>query len=519
MERRGWVSGEEVADDAAADVGEAEVAAGVAVGEAFVIEAEEVEDGGVEVVDVDGVHGGAEAEFVGGSVGGAAFGAAAGEPDAEAVGVVVAAFGGRAGFLQLDGGGAAEFAAEEDEGVVEHPALAEVIDEGGDGLIDLAGEGGVFGDIVVIVPRLAGAVPELDEADAAFEEAAGDEGLAGVDAGAVGVADVLGFAAGVEGVGGFHLHAEGEFEALDAGFEAGVAGALALVFAVEFEEEVELFALLGGRGVVAADVFDEFLDAGLLRVDERALVDTGEEAGLPVFAVLDRITAGAHGDEAGEVLIFRAESVGDPGAEAGSALDGVTAVHEHEGWLVIRDVGLHGADDGEVVGAAGDVGENVADLEAALAVRREFEGRGKGRACLAFGAEVGGGQGLAGKTGEGGLGVKGVHMRRAAVEEKVDDAFGFRSEVRRARGEGIGVGCEGGGGRGVCVGEERGGFAEETGEREGTHAHAAAEEEIAAGKSACRAAVGEGFHGSGCGRCRGQGRQFSGRDETGARSQ
>ena len=50
------------------DVGQAEVAAGVAVGEGLVVEAEEVEDRGVEVVDVDLVLDGLEAELVGGAV-------------------------------------------------------------------------------------------------------------------------------------------------------------------------------------------------------------------------------------------------------------------------------------------------------------------------------------------------------------------------------------------------------------------------------------------------------------------
>jgi hypothetical protein len=55
----GYGSGEEFGDDFAVDVGEAEVAALEAVGEAGVIEAEEMEEGGVEVVDADGVAGGA----------------------------------------------------------------------------------------------------------------------------------------------------------------------------------------------------------------------------------------------------------------------------------------------------------------------------------------------------------------------------------------------------------------------------------------------------------------------------
>jgi hypothetical protein len=48
-------SGKELRDDVTEDVGEAESAALVAVGEAFVVDAEEVEQGGVEIVHVYGV--------------------------------------------------------------------------------------------------------------------------------------------------------------------------------------------------------------------------------------------------------------------------------------------------------------------------------------------------------------------------------------------------------------------------------------------------------------------------------
>src|SRR5438128_2206623 len=50
---------------APADVRKPEVPARIPVGESLVVEAEEVEDGGVQVVDVDDVLDGAEAEFVG----------------------------------------------------------------------------------------------------------------------------------------------------------------------------------------------------------------------------------------------------------------------------------------------------------------------------------------------------------------------------------------------------------------------------------------------------------------------
>ena len=80
-------------DDAAGDVGQAEVAARVAVGQPLVVEAEEVQERGVQVVVVDLVFYRGEAELVGLAVGDAAFDAAAGEPDRVAFGVVVAAVG------------------------------------------------------------------------------------------------------------------------------------------------------------------------------------------------------------------------------------------------------------------------------------------------------------------------------------------------------------------------------------------------------------------------------------------
>ena len=52
-------------DDFSFYVGEAEVAAGVAVGEFLVVDAHEVEDGGVEVVEVDGFVFGVVAVVIG----------------------------------------------------------------------------------------------------------------------------------------------------------------------------------------------------------------------------------------------------------------------------------------------------------------------------------------------------------------------------------------------------------------------------------------------------------------------
>lgn len=77
------------------------------------IQAEQVEDGGVEVVHVKFVFNGHVSPFVGGAVGIAGSNAAAGQPDGEASRIVIAP------VVVLGEGSAAEFAAPPDEGVLE----------------------------------------------------------------------------------------------------------------------------------------------------------------------------------------------------------------------------------------------------------------------------------------------------------------------------------------------------------------------------------------------------------------
>ena len=55
-------------DHGVVDVGQAEVAAGVAISELLVVEAHQVQDRGVQIVDMNRLLGGFEAELVGGAV-------------------------------------------------------------------------------------------------------------------------------------------------------------------------------------------------------------------------------------------------------------------------------------------------------------------------------------------------------------------------------------------------------------------------------------------------------------------
>ena len=95
------------------DVGQPFVAAVQVIGHPAVVEAQQVEDRGVQVGDLDAVFDGVIAQLVGGAVSLAAFDAAAGQPQAEALLVVVAA------IASLADRGPAEFASPDDERAVE----------------------------------------------------------------------------------------------------------------------------------------------------------------------------------------------------------------------------------------------------------------------------------------------------------------------------------------------------------------------------------------------------------------
>ena len=99
------------------------IASIVEVRQFFVIKPEQMQNGGVQVADVPAVVHGLEAQVIRGAEGLAAFDTGAGEPRGEAFGIVIAASG------VLGPRRAAEFARPDNEGLVEHPALLQVLDQ------------------------------------------------------------------------------------------------------------------------------------------------------------------------------------------------------------------------------------------------------------------------------------------------------------------------------------------------------------------------------------------------------
>ena len=300
----------------------------------------------MEIVHVDFVHDGVVAEFVGLAIGDAALEAAAGEPDAEAGGIVIAP---RAVLLGV--GRAAKFAAPPDDRVFEQPALFQVVEQPGDRLVHGLGVVAVFLEIRVLVPRgVVGvvAVVHLHEAHARFAQPPREQALPAevvrlVLADAVERQRLGAFAVEIEHLGRGALHAPGEFVAVDHRFEFALAGLLRELLGIQVAQQVELplRLLRRARGLEIAD--RRFLRRHARAADRRALIDRGQK-GVAVIARAAVAEARAERDEAGQILVFRAEPVGDPRAHRGPH-EGRRAGVEKERGRAVRDaVGVHRAD-------------------------------------------------------------------------------------------------------------------------------------------------------------------------------
>src|SRR5262249_62287581 len=120
------------------------------------VQPKQVQRGGVDVGHVVALLHRVEADLVGGAVHDAALDAAAGQPGAEALRVVVAA-------VALGARRAAELRAPDDQRVLEHAALLEVLEQAGDRLVHLGRQGAVVAlDAGVGVPGPAPPAPVGD---------------------------------------------------------------------------------------------------------------------------------------------------------------------------------------------------------------------------------------------------------------------------------------------------------------------------------------------------------------------
>ena len=283
------------------DVGEAKIAAAVAVCQPRVVEAEQMQHRRLQVVHVHRLFHGLEPELVGRAVHRAAANAATGHPDREPVVIVVTARGlthPGARRRKFDRGCPAELAPPEHERAVEHSATDEVVEERADRPITLAGQPAVVGlDLLVAVPGLPGAMPGLHVAHTPLDKPPRDEHLPPLRVVAIAGEHVCRFAGHVERVGRLRLHPPREFHRREPGFECRVVRPCGQVLPIELGDEVELPPLRSPVEHWMADVLHQVGRVALLRVDVRALEGARQEGASPVLRLLDRKATRAHRHE------------------------------------------------------------------------------------------------------------------------------------------------------------------------------------------------------------------------------
>lgn len=432
---------QDLLNDVSVDVSEAHVSRGEAEGALGVVDAEEVEHGGVEIVDLDFVFYGLVAPVVGCSVANPRLDAAAGHPGGKAEGVVIAP------VSALGEGSASEFAGPDDERFVEKAEFFQIGDQGGDRLIDgFAVFTVTIDEIVVLVPAIAIAAGagEFNEADAALHKASGEETLAAKSFGLIeiGLQTIhffhgVGLAFEVEKLGNRGLHPEGGFVIKNGRFDLLLAGEPGLRGSVEISHEPQFAFLKFGIRLGRFDIGH----GGIPGVEDRALISGGKVSGIKIVEPARRDETSVEDDESGKVLVFGTEAIADPGPHAGTSLEARSGVEEVVRRGVFGKLGGHRFDEGEVVGDLGNMGEEVADPGSRLAVLFELPGR---LHDLADVVKLGGLKFADGFSGilpvvffEGRFVVEGVDLRRAAIHVKEDDVLGLRSVVRLLLRKGI----------------------------------------------------------------------------------
>lgn len=216
--------GEQFRDNAAVNIGEAEISALEAIDQFFVIKAEQVEKRRLEVVDMNGIFGDGKAEFISLAVGDAPLRATARHEHRVAIREMIPAENLAVGGAAFPERSPAKLATPDHQRFIEQPPLFKITNERRDGTVHRGAlvrqsirQPGIGGSSM----EIPAPVEELDEADPLLHETPGEQAIIGERSGArlraVILEDVLGFLGNIHHLGHGGLHAKGEFILGDAG--------------------------------------------------------------------------------------------------------------------------------------------------------------------------------------------------------------------------------------------------------------------------------------------------------------
>src|SRR5579871_2570808 len=274
------------------------------------------------------------------------------------------------------------------------------------------------------------------------------------------------------------LHPVGQFVGRDPGGDLRVADFREMIL-IQIAQGIE--RLSSDLRVHSVRVRDEQHRVAF-RTKLHALVSRGQKAASPArFAAIRVAVSGEQDDEAGQVLILAAEPVGKPGAHARATDQLMAAVHKYLRRGVVELVGMHRADDADIVHDLRQIRQLTGDLGSRLPVALESV-RGAqqfGRAFdkrepLSLNELLG--DLLAVVLVQFRLVVQQIELRRRARHEEEDDVFGFRAEMRLLRRHWVHNDGYGGMGR-----SREQPFVQQGGERHRAYPVGALPEEVAAG--------------------------------------
>ena len=206
----------------------------------------------------------------------------------------------------------------------------------------------------MVVPA---AVVELDESDPSLDQPPGQQAIVG-KGGNPGLSAVLlqnlrGLLAGVHQVGNTGLHPVGHLEGLDPRRDVGIADRIHLE-AVEIPQPVQQVAPRGRGDAPGVGDKKDGLSPGA-KLD--SLVAAGQKAVAPVAGQQGLTLAAprSQNHEGRQLTVFAAQAVREPGAHGGTSRLLSPRLDQGHGRIVVDGVGMHRANDGQVVGYAGRV--------------------------------------------------------------------------------------------------------------------------------------------------------------------
>src|SRR5205814_7913308 len=109
----------------------------------------------------------------------------------------------------------------------------------------------------------------------------------------------------------------------------------------------------------------------VVRPDALGLIDRGQKRAAVVLRAAKRAWWG-EGNEAGQILVFRAEPVNGPRSKGWPDKLETAGVHLQEGLRMARQVGLHAAHEAHLVGMFRDIRKEFRNPQAAVAALREL---------------------------------------------------------------------------------------------------------------------------------------------------